>query len=158
MKNITIREARSDEARFIVGMIRLMVEDMANYGGHAAATDDTAWEKLLESLAAELQGPTAKFAIAERSNGDRIGVAGAELQALHGAFAPKKTLHISVVYVSPQFRGCGIGGKLVTTLLDWGRNEGIEECDLHVLNKNPAKSLYEKLGFSTVEVKMVRSL
>lgn len=158
MKDISIREAKSDEARFIVQMIRHMVEDMASYGGHAAATDDAAWEKIFKSLTTELRGPTTKYVIAERSNGDRIGVADAELQVLHGAFVPKKTLHISVVYVFPQFRGCGVGGKLLTTLLDWGRDEGIEECDLHVLSKNPAKALYEKLGFSTIEVKMVRPL
>jgi GNAT superfamily N-acetyltransferase len=158
MKDVSIRVAKSDEARFIVQMIRHMVEDMARYGGHAVATDDAAWEKILESLTTELRGPTTKYVIAERSNGDQIGVAGAELLMLRGAFLPKNTLHISVLYVFPEFRGCGVGGKLLTTLLDWGRDEGIEECGLNVLSKNPAKSLYERLGFSTIELKMARPL
>jgi hypothetical protein len=49
-------------------------------------------------IAAELNGQNSKYVIAEAANGDRIGIAGAELRTLGGAFAPKKTLHISVVY------------------------------------------------------------
>jgi GNAT superfamily N-acetyltransferase len=52
----------------------------------------------------------------------------------------------------------GIGSVLLTRILDWGRAAGSEQCDLNVLTKNPAKSLYEKQGFSVLEVKMVRSL
>ena len=89
---------------------------------------------------------------------ERIGVAGAELTTLGGAFAPKKTLHISVVYVLPRLRHGGIGGRLIAKLLDWGRAAGCELCDLNVLSGNPARSLYERCGFSASEVKMVRSL
>ena len=89
---------------------------------------------------------------------ERIGVAGAELTTLGGAFAPKKTLHISVVYVVPLLRRGGIGGRLIAKLLEWGRAAGCELCDLNVLSGNPARSLYERCGFSASEVKMVRSL
>jgi GNAT superfamily N-acetyltransferase len=77
---------------------------------------------------------------------------------LGGGFAPKKTLHISAIYVLPQFRRGGIGGRLIARILDWGRAAGSELCDLNVLSENPAKSLYETCGFSVLEVKMVRSL
>jgi GNAT superfamily N-acetyltransferase len=73
-------------------------------------------------------------------------------------FALKKTLHISVVYVPPQFRRSGIGGALVAKLMDWGRTIGAEQCDLNVLTKNPARSLYERHGLEAIEVKMVCSL
>jgi GNAT superfamily N-acetyltransferase len=96
--------------------------------------------------------------IAEAENGDLIGIAGAELRTLGAALAPKRTLHISVVYVLPSLRRSGIGSKLIARILDWGRTVGIEQCDLNVLSRNPARSLYEKLGFSVVEVKMVGSL
>ena len=76
---------------------------------------------------------------------------------LGGAFAQKKTLHISAVYVLPQFRRGGIGSALLTRLLDWGRTAGSEQCDLNVLSDSPAKSLYERHGFSVLGLKMVRS-
>jgi ribosomal protein S18 acetylase RimI-like enzyme len=136
MGKIAVRGARDDEAQFIVHMIRYMVADMATYGGYAPATDHEAWETLSVAVAAELHGQNSKYVIAEAANKDQIGVAGAELRTLGGAFAPKKTLHINVLYVLPSLRRNGIG----------------------VLSKNPARSLYEKHGFSVVEVKMVCSL
>jgi GNAT superfamily N-acetyltransferase len=155
---IVVRDARHDEAQFIVQMIRHMVEDMATYGGYAPATEHEAWQTLSVAIAAELRGQNSKYVIAEAPSGDRIGVAGAELLTLGGAFAPKKTLHISVVYVLPSLRRNGIGGKLLASILEWGRTVGSEQCDLNVLSENPARSLYDKHGFSVVEVKMVCSL
>ncbi len=158
MDKMTVRDARPDEAAFIVQMIRHMVVDMARYGGNTPATDDAAWEKIAVAIAGELKGNHVKYVVAESADGGPIGVAGAELTTLGGAFAPKKTLHISVVYVLPRLRHGGIGGRLIAKLLDWGRAAGCELCDLNVLSRNPARSLYERCGFSVSEVKMVRSL
>ena len=158
MDKMTVRDARPDEAALIVQMIRHMVVDMARYGGNTPATDGAAWEKIVVAIAGELKGNNVKYLVAESANGEPIGVAGAELTTLGGAFAPKKTLHISVVYVVPLLRRGGIGGRLIAKLLDWGRAAGCELCDLNVLSGNPARSLYERCGFSVSEVKMVRSL
>jgi GNAT superfamily N-acetyltransferase len=157
MDKMTVRDARHDEAAFIVQMIRHMVVDMASYGGNTPATDGVAWEKIVVAIAGELKGNNVKYLVAESANGEPIGVAGAELTTLAGAFSPKKTLHISVVYVLPQWRRGGIGGRLIAKLLDWGRAAGCELCDLNVLSGNPARSLYERCGFSISEVKMVRA-
>src|SRR5215467_13742938 len=110
MDRIAVRDARHDEAEFIVQTIRQMVTEMARYGGYAPATEAEAWEKLGSAFTTDLQGENSKYVIAETENGDRIGVAGAELRTLGGAFAPKRTLHISVVYVLPSLRRHGIGG------------------------------------------------
>lgn len=158
MDKVAVRDARHDEARFIVRMIHHMVVDMASHGGHAAATDDSAWERMTIAIADELKDNKKKYLIAEAADGEPIGVAGAQLITLSGAFAPKKTLHVSIVYVLPQFRRGGVGSALIDRILDWGRAAGSEQCDLHVLSRNPAMSLYERHGFSVVEVKMVRSL
>jgi GNAT superfamily N-acetyltransferase len=158
MDKMTVRDARPDEAALIVQMIRHMVVDMARYGGNTPATDDAAWEKIAVAIAGELKGNHVKYLVAESADGGPIGVAGAELTTLGGAFAPKKTLHISVVYVLPRLRHGGIGGRLIAKLLDWGRAAGCELCDLNALSVNPARSLYERCGFSVSEVKMVRSL
>ena len=138
-------------------MIRHMVVDMARYGGNTPATDDAAWERIAVAIAGELKGNNVKYLVPESAAGEPIGVAGAELTTLAGAFSPKKTLHISVVYVLPQWRRGGIGGRLIAKLLDWGRAAGCELCDLNVLSGNPARSLYERCGFSISEVKMVRA-
>jgi GNAT superfamily N-acetyltransferase len=155
---IAIRDARHEEARFIVQMIHRMVTEMAMYGGHAPATDEIGLQNLAGVLADEIKENKAKYVIAESAGGDPAGMAGAELTMLGGALAPKKILHIDAVYVFPDFRRSGIGGALVAQLLEWGRSLGCEQCDLNVLTDNPAKSLYAKLGFSVREAKMVRRL
>jgi GNAT superfamily N-acetyltransferase len=157
MDNIALRDARDGEAGVVVQMVREMVTDMAGYGGNAPATDNAAWEKIAGTVADELRGARAKYVIAETGGRDAVGLGGAELITRGGAFAPKKTLHITAIYVIPQFRRGGIGSALLTRLLDWGRTTGSEECDLNVLSASPAKSLYERHGFSVLGLKMVRS-
>jgi len=44
------------------------------------------------------------------------------------------------------------------TTLDWGRERGCAEADLHVLQHSPAKSLYESLGFAPFEIEMRRAI
>ena len=158
MGKIIVRDAKHDEAKLIVQMIRLMVADMAGYGGYTPSTDDAAWKKLTAEIVEEVKGITAKYAIAESIDSEPVGVAGAKLVTLGGAFAPKKTLHIGVLYVRPECRRGGIGSRLMEKLLDWGRAAGSEQCDLNVLSNNPAMSLYEKFGFTAFQLKMVRPL
>jgi ribosomal protein S18 acetylase RimI-like enzyme len=158
MEKIAICDATHEEAKSIVHMIRLMVTDMSSYGGYAPATDAAAWNRLAAVISEELKSENVRYVIAESADGEAVGVAGAELITLGGAFAPKKTLHISVVYVLPQQRRGGIGTMLLGKILDWGRAAGGVQCDLNVLSNNPARSLYEKLGFSICEVKMTRPL
>lgn len=158
MVELTLCDARPDEAGLIVRMIRRMVADMASYGGHAPARDDASWDKMTAEIAKDLGGPRSKFVIAQSRDGEWLGVAGGELITLGGAFARKETLHISVVYVEPQIRRSGIARRLIDALLTWGRASGATECDLNVLRKNPALALYEKLGFAVFEVKMVLPL
>ena len=158
MDGITVRDATHDEANTIVQMIRRMVADMAGYGGYAPAVDDTAWSTLTAGIAEELKSNRAKYVVAESSNGDPVGAAGGQLIDLGGAFAPMKTLHISVVYVLLQHRRGGIGTVLLEKILDWGRAAGAEQCDLNVLANNPAGALYRNHGFSIFELKLVRPL
>ena len=158
MNEIVVRDASRDDVGFIVQMIRRMLADMANYGGHAPATDQAAWQNMADGIGDALQGGNTKYAIAESADGEPLGVAGAELITLGGAFAPKKTIHIHVVYVLPPFRRKRIANTLLARTLDWGRAAGCEQCTLNVLDNNPAKSLYLKTGFAVFELKLVRSL
>jgi GNAT superfamily N-acetyltransferase len=158
MNGLVIRDACADDAPFISQMIRRMTEDLASYGGHAPATESAAWQKIEAMVADELKGGNNKYLIAESASGDPLGVTNAELITLGSAFAPKKTIHIHVVYVLPAFRRNGVAGSLLTRILDWGRAVGAEQCTLNVLANNPARSLYDEHGFSPFELKLVRSL
>ena len=57
-----------------------------------------------------------------------------------------------LVFVSilPEMRGTGLGGKLI----ERGVREAEGDVKLHVEYDNPAKRLYERLGFTTKYAEM----
>lgn len=50
-----------------------------------------------------------------------------------------------------EHRGCGIGRCLVTAILTQARLDRIAQVSLSVEPDNPARSLYESLGFKRVD-------
>jgi GNAT superfamily N-acetyltransferase len=77
---------------------------------------------------------------------------------LEGILAARRIIHISVVYVLPSFRRAGVGSKLMSRTLDWGRSVGGDYFDLNIVVGNPARSLYQKLGFSDAAINMTRPI
>ena len=158
MGAIAVRNALPEDISTIIELIRAMVTDMASYGGYSPATDQPAWEALRCGIAEEFTDASVTYLLAVATTGEIAGLGGAKLITLGGAFAPRKTLHISVLYVRPHLRRQRIGDALMTRLLKWGCTSGAVECDLDVLLNNPAQALYRRHGFSSFQVKMRRSL
>lgn len=58
---------------------------------------------------------------------------------------------IANIATLPQCRGCGIGFRLLTKMIDIARDDGAERIFLEVRESNvPAMSLYEKSGFAKI--------
>lgn len=66
----------------------------------------------------------------------------------------KVTGHIFHLYVFPEFRHAGIGKRLMQAAITECKNQNIETIQLDVFKGNPAKALYEKLGFQDVSTMM----
>jgi ribosomal protein S18 acetylase RimI-like enzyme len=62
------------------------------------------------------------------------------------------------LYVFKSERNKGIGKKLVTTSINHFKNRGITKVHLNVFAGNPAKNLYEKLGFKEVSTLMEKKI
>ena len=67
-------------------------------------------------------------------------------------------LVISAVYIVPGARRQGVATQLIEKVLEWGQSRDAVEVDLNVLAANPARRLYEHLGFETHEISMVKKL
>lgn len=141
---IVVRDARFDESGYIMEMTRLMLCEMELYGGRQATTDESAWNEHAVRIAVELNADNFKYVIAEAADSKRIGLGGARINTLAGVLAPKKIIHIGVLYVLPSFRRTGVASKLMSQMLDWGRHAGGDYFDLNVVVGNPARSLYQK--------------
>jgi GNAT superfamily N-acetyltransferase len=151
-----VRNASREDASIVVELIRAMVTEMASFGGYPPATDSSTWNTLSDEIADELSGSDIAYLLAVAAGGEIAGLGGARLITLAGAFAPKTIFHIDAIFVRPHLRRQGIGDALMTRLLEWGAGFGALECDLNVLLNNPAQALYNRHGFSTFELKMVR--
>lgn len=67
-------------------------------------------------------------------------------------YVHRRTDDIRIVDISllPQFRGAGIGTKLLRDVLAEGEAGG-KTVSIHVENFNPARQLYERLGFRHID-------
>ena len=68
----------------------------------------------------------------------------------------RKTAHVTDIYVRPDARNKGIGRALLAAVLEPARAAGLEHVSLEVLIRNSdARRLYERLGFTPMDVFMV---
>lgn len=67
--------------------------------------------------------------------------------------------HIFVLYVAPEHRRRGLGSALMEYAENWARERGDRQMGLQVfLNNPPALNLYQKLGYQSHSVWMLKSL
>lgn len=57
-----------------------------------------------------------------------------------------KSVFLEDIYVQPNYRKYGIGKMLLTRVAKHAKDENCKRIDLHVLEWNPARKFYEKLG------------
>jgi ribosomal protein S18 acetylase RimI-like enzyme len=58
-------------------------------------------------------------------------------------------IFLSKIYIAPEYQGRGIGTQLITSILDEALDRRLP-VTLQLLKINPAKRLYERLGFVEV--------
>jgi ribosomal protein S18 acetylase RimI-like enzyme len=62
--------------------------------------------------------------------------------------------HLVQLYVFPNFRKFGIGKRLMKAAIQNLQKEGINTIQLNVFSGNPAKNLYQALGFKKISTIM----
>jgi len=137
-----------------------MLADMAAVGGHPIATHPEPWTRTEAEIQDSLQKPEHVHLLAETTGTEpgTIGWTLARTTERDPLFEPARVLHISALYVLPPCRRRGIGRALLEAVIEWGHSVGCVEAELNVLVDNPARSLYESLGFNAFEIEMTRKL
>lgn len=157
MNTFSIRTATAYDIPTIAKRLTAMVQVMEAVGGHAAADEEGLLDHFRAQAAERLEQVNHLYLVAEM-DGAVVGIAEASSFVLAGIFRDCRMLHIHAVYVDERQRRQGIARGLMDEALAWGRAQGCEKAELNVLVNNPAKSLYEAMGFSVFQHEMVRTL
>lgn len=85
--------------------------------------------------------------LAEQPDGRPVGVVHAELvEELPALVLPRRRwMHLSLVFVSADRRGRGLGERLVREAVAWAERQRFERVDLTAVPS--ARTLYERVGF-----------
>lgn len=153
MADVRVRYATDNDSEVIVLFFRAMLQDMASLGGHEVNRDETFWSGFRASTVEAINAPDRLYLVAEEP-GRIVGYLEGKVASLYDVFAPKRSFHISGVYVVPERRGQGIATSLVQKGFRWAVERECHEADLKVLLGNDAKGLYEKLGFAVFQHEM----
>ena len=72
---------------------------------------------------------------------------------------PRRFGYIEEVVVSEEYRGRGIGKRLLESISDWAKTQGLDEVGLHVWQRNHrATTFYESLGYEITRHTMRKCL
>ena len=141
MSRVSIRFATEDDCGLILRFIRALAEyekapdavvateaDLRRHGFGA--------EPHFEALIAELDGEAAGMALFHTRFSTWLG---------------QPTLYLEDIYVGEAARRHGVGRRLMARLAAIAIERGWGRIDFHVLDWNPARGFYQRLGFDHLE-------
>src|SRR5215470_10610215 len=120
---------------------------MAAYEPHAEAAKAV---PLVAKYLVSWQRP-GDFGFIAEQNGEILGAAWARrfsTEELRSPYGDEETPKVSIG-VNPEARGQGVGEKLMRALISEAARRGLGLC-LTVRSENPARRLYERLGFRDI--------
>ncbi len=160
MLHINIRHGTEEDTILITGLIKNMVKEMALYGGHMVNDSPEVWSSMAEQVKENATHPEHIHLIASSGTPTQttVGILVGNIEQSESIFVAKPRLHISAIYTVPTARGQGVAKRLIQKVLEWGQRMNASEAHLNVLMANPARRLYEHLGFQVDEISMVKSL
>ena len=84
-----------------------------------------------------------------------VGSGFALIQNSKPYFEPEQYVYLGFMFVSPQYRGKGINGKIIEKLVEWATSKNLSEIQLDVYAANEsATNAYKKIGFKPDLLKM----
>ena len=145
-----VRELRPDEAGFLREMV---VAALAWRPGVELPPVELVLAHPQVVVFHQYWGRPGDAALVAEDDGTLVGAAWYRLftEAEHGeGFVDEQTPELAIAVVE-EFRGQGVGGGLMEALHERARRDRIARISLSVDAENPAKRLYERLGYVDYE-------
>lgn len=141
MPTVTIRPAVEADAAAILGFVKELAAFEREPDAVKSTVDDIrrdGWgpNPVFEALMADLDGVPVGFALTFRNYSTWEGRAG---------------LFVEDLYVQPHARKYGVGRTLLAGVARRAVERGCKRVDLNVLNWNPARGFYDRIGFRQMD-------
>jgi GNAT superfamily N-acetyltransferase len=166
-----IRHAAQHDFAIIIRFVHAMLREMYALGNQGLSDHTEAWlnfeSRVLQSLSCDEDGartyPCAAdhlINLAETNRGEILPVGLLDANILYPApiYRLVQTLHIHALYVLPAYRRRGVGTALLHAAIAWGQQHHCLRAELSVLPHNPARRLYQALGFSAFGLEMRKDM
>jgi ribosomal protein S18 acetylase RimI-like enzyme len=166
-----IRRATQHDFATIIRLVHALLGEMYALSSKALTDQGEAWQdfetRILQTLNRTEHGDNAYpcgadhlLEIADTIVGEvlPIGLIEASVLPPTPIFRPLRTLHIHAVYVLPHYRRRGVGTALLHAALGWGQQRDCRQAQLSVLPRNPARQLYQALGFNVCGLEMRKEI
>lgn len=148
-KNITIRPAANTDLPKLAEFLQTLVDAERPF-------DPTLKEgEIFYYDIQELISDKATEIMVVENNNEIIGSGYAQIRSAKPYEKHEVFGYLGFMFVSPEFRGRGISGLLLTALKKWILAQGITEVRLQVYDENEAAvKAYEKAGFKKIVTTM----
>jgi GNAT superfamily N-acetyltransferase len=166
-----IRHAAQHDFAIIIRFVHALLSEMYALGKRRLSDHTEAWlnfeSRVLQSLSCGEDGAHAYpcaadhlLDLAETTGGEALPIGLIEASILQPApiYRRVQTLHIHALYVLPAYRRRGVGTALVQAAIAWGQQRHCLRAELSVLPHNPARRLYQALGFSAFGLEMRKDM
>lgn len=141
MPTVTIRPAVESDCAVILRFVRELAEFERESHSVKASEEDfrrDGWgdQPVFEALIAELDGAPVGFALTFRT---------------YSTWEGRPGLFVEDLYVTPDARTYGVGRALLATVAQRAVQRGYRRVDLNVLDWNPARGFYDRIGFGQMK-------
>jgi GNAT superfamily N-acetyltransferase len=148
--DITLRRCTAQDLDAVLELQKAWADEAVTYG----------YEPATMGLLAAAIGPY--FVVAER-DGTLVGFAYGSVHESEGlAVVPTGETFLSIedLYVRPELRSGGVGGRILEQMMATARSDGVAKCVLSSATKDIRRAMgfYERHGFSSWTVHMFRPL
>jgi len=153
---VGVRPAEIADAGFLTSLAGRLAESSRLPWLSQKNTDEFARTGCQQAAAAIGQAGHGVF-VAESAPGERLGFVHAHLD--QSAFTGEMVGYVSVVVVTPEARGRGVGRRLMQTAEEWARHQGCRLLTLEVFASNAhARAVYQRLGYHEQTLKLAKQL
>lgn len=136
MSEIVVREATSNDIESMIDLYGRMEDHVRQISLDLLFTLGSNWRELTRRYFVEFSKRDDKLVLVAQDGNDIVGFLTAMITTTLPIFVQRKYGLLNDMFVKQEYRGKGIGKKLLKTAIEWLEQNHIRRIELHVDAKN----------------------